>query len=388
MAQRTPDEGDPIRVVTPADSTLMGRDDLYVDGVRYSGFCEAVIACADVGLLVVDTEGNYAMLNPALQRMMALAFPDGPPLVAGQPGAMYAADGVTPIEPADLPSSRAVRGEEFDDYLIWAGPDPETRRALSASARRLCDADGETIGTVVVGRDTTELVRAVRAREDFLAAISHEIRTPLTSVLGYLEIAREESIDVPQELREHLAIVQRNSERVLRLVDQLLQAARLSHGVNLEKVPTDLGDLVARAVESSRPAAAEAEIALAAETVTDPVREVELDPDRITEVLDNLLSNAIKFTPAGGSITVRVGASETHARVAVQDSGIGIPSYDQESVFEQFFRSSGAHDHAVPGVGIGLHLVKVIVDSHGGLVHASANEGAPGTTVVVELPLR
>lgn len=374
-----------VHVELPPDSTLMVRRDLFVDGAEYRSFCEAVIACADVGLAVVDTRGNYVLLNPTVRRMMTLAHPEGHGGAAGQAGHWYADDGVTRLQHADLPSTRATRGEEYSNYLVWIGENPETRRALSSTARRLRDASGEPVGTVVVVRDTTDMVRAIRAQEDFLATVSHEIRTPLTSVLGYLEIASDEAEGFPGPLREHLEIAQRNSERLLRLVDELLAAAKLEHGVTLTRSPTNLPDLIERTVESVRPFASRAEVTLSVRT--QPLADVSIDPDRMAEVLDNLLTNAIKFTPRSGSITVTFNATKSDAYISVRDTGIGFPATDQETIFNRFFRSPGAQDNAIPGLGLGLHIVKMIIEAHGGEVSAIPNGQAPGTTIVVRLPV-
>ncbi len=380
---------DTSRDPSRADRHLTVEPELFGSDRDYRGFYEALISCTDVGLVAIDPQGRYVLLNDEGRRLMDLAYPRGHAGRAGQVGEVFAADGVTRVPRAELPSARAARGEEFDDLAVWVGSDPVARRLISTSARVMRDAAGRVVGTVMAARDVTESARADQARDDFLAVISHELRTPLTSVLGYLEILGEEALEAPGPLRAHLEVARRNAERLLRLVDELLSANRIGHGLLLNRGPTSLPDLVRRAVDSARPAADRAGVSLSVGTVVMP--DLLLDADRMAEVLDNLLTNAVKFTPAGGAVSVSVSVNGADAVVVVRDTGVGIPSEDRDAVFDRFFRSPVARDAAVPGVGLGLHIVKVIVEAHGGSVRASSRRDpdhpAPGTEVVVRLPL-
>lgn len=369
-----------------ADQELTVNREFFPEGTDYRAFYEAMITSADVGLLMVDKEGNFRLVNPALQAMMAQAFPDGHQGSAGQTGDLYTEDGITEVPYEMLPSVRATRGEEFEDYFIWMGRDPEHRRALLLSCRMMRLPDGSTDGAVVVTRDVTEVTRAVRAREDFLATISHELRTPLASLLGYLELAIDDTVDGPTaDLQSHLATAQRNGARLLRLVDELLGAATLAHGVRLSRTEVDLRALVERTVAAAELPATEAGLDLSFSSP--PLPPVELDEDRITEVLENLLTNAIKFTPAGGRVEVSCEAGTDGVSLRVRDTGVGIDPADREAVFDRFFRASNALKQAIQGVGLGLHVVKVIVEAHGGRITADANPDGPGTDVVVTLPI-
>ncbi|MGO4257076.1 ATP-binding protein [Marmoricola sp. RAF53] len=369
-----------------ADPSLSVNRDVFADEDDYRAFCEAIITVADVGLLVLDKHGEFVLLNPTVRKLLSSAFRDGHDGRAGQTGDLYQADGVTEVPQEMLPSTRAARGEEFNDYFLWMGRDPELRRALSISARLMRDKDGEPSGAVLVTRDVTEVTRAVRAREDFLATISHELRTPLTSLLGYLELAAEETAAGRTDaVQAHLTIAQRNGGRLLRLVDELLNAATLTSGLELVRKPVDLPGLVSRSVESMIPAAGHAGIDLS--YLPEPVPVLRLDEDRMTEVLENLLTNAIKFTPRGGSVEVICTTEGPDAVLTVRDTGIGFPAGDGAAIFERFFRAPGVQQHAIPGVGLGLHIVKVIVEAHGGRISAGPNADGPGTAVVVRLPL-
>lgn len=366
-----------------ADPTLTVNEEFFPEGTDYRAFCEAIVTSADVGLLLLDKDGNFMMLNPMLRNLMAEAFPEGHEGQAGQPGDVFAEDGVTEVAFDMLPSVRAMRGEEFNDYFIWMGRNPERRRALLISSRIMRDTAGERTGAVVVTRDVTEVTRAVHARENFLATVSHELRTPLTSLLGYLELAADEGD--PTAARGYVATAQRNGERLLRMVDELLDAATLEHGVLLTRTNVDLAALLRRTVDAAGLSASEAGLELTCAELELPV--VWLDEDRITEVLENLLTNAIKFTPVDGSVAVNAWTEGSEVVISVRDSGIGIDAADRTAIFDRFFRASTALKQAIQGVGLGLHVVKVIVEAHGGQIHAQDNEDAPGTEVLVRLPI-
>ena len=228
-----------------------------------------------------------------------------------------------------------------------------------------------------------QLVELDRMKDEFVSSVSHELRTPLTSITGYVELLGEDEEDA--ERRNYLEIVGRNAQRVLALVSDLLFAARLQGGrLELHREPVDLNVLVAQAVESARPRADVAPVRL--ELDSRPVRPVLAEAPRLSQLFDNLISNAIKFTPAGGSVVVRLAERDGTILFEVSDTGIGIPPAERERLFERFFRSQTALERQIQGTGLGLYISKAIVDAHGGRIAVSSAEGE-GTTFIVELPL-
>jgi signal transduction histidine kinase len=225
-----------------------------------------------------------------------------------------------------------------------------------------------------------------RLKDEFLSLVSHELRTPLTSIRGYLDLVLEEEAgDLNPEQRRFLEAVERNSGRLLRLVGDLLFVAQADAGrLSLEKAKVDLASLAADCVEGAAPAAAgkSIELVLAAEQVPAFVG----DRGRLAQVFDNLVSNALKFTPEGGRVEVSTKLHGAYVSIEVADTGIGIPVADQPRLFERFFRSSVAHDQAIPGTGLGLAIVKAIVEAHKGRIAIDSKEGH-GTTFRVDLPL-
>jgi signal transduction histidine kinase len=223
-----------------------------------------------------------------------------------------------------------------------------------------------------------------RLKDEFVALVSHELRTPLTSISGYLELVLDDSA-LPDEHRRFLEIVDRNADRLLRLVSDLLLVAQIESGkLVLEPEDADLTDLAAHAVEALRPVAATRGIDLRLDV--DPLPTLRGDPARLGQLLDNLISNAVKFTESGGRVVVALGASGDDVVLAVSDNGIGIPVAEQRRLFDRFFRASTAQDRAIEGTGLGLTIVHAIVRAHGGTIEVTSDEGQ-GTTFRVRLPV-
>jgi PAS domain S-box-containing protein len=228
---------------------------------------------------------------------------------------------------------------------------------------------------------------AERLKDEFFALVSHELRTPLTSISGYLEILLEEDENpVSDHQRRHfLGVIDRNARRLERLVGDLLFVARLEEGrLRLDPSAVDLNRLAGEAIEVAAPMAEQRGIRL--RLACEPIPLFQGDPGRLGQSLDNLLSNALKFTPCGGRVDVRLSRRGDLALIEVRDSGVGIPEAEQGRLFERFFRASTATEQAIPGVGLGLTIVKAIVEGHGGAIVVESQEGL-GATFRLELPL-
>ncbi|MDO9379860.1 MAG: ATP-binding protein [Nocardioidaceae bacterium] len=343
---------------------------------------DVVFEALDAGVLVLDPDGVITVMNPAMHRLRARI---GASEVqrTGQYSAVYELDRSTPVPVDQLPTALASRGESFSGRTLWFGANPRRQIAGSVTGRPIIGPDGQQRGAVMVYHDVTDLVLAVQAKDEFVASVSHELRTPLTSIIGYLELVDEDET-LPPMLRRHLEIVGRNADRLLALVTDLLSAAQAEGGtMRLERVESDLVEIVRRAMDSARVAADTADI----ELVTDltPVAPMLLDPGRVAQVVDNLLSNAIKYTPGGGTVTARVHPDDHEAVITIVDTGIGIAEDEQGELFTKFFRAREVERKAIPGVGLGLVITKAIVEGHGGEI-AVCSESGRGTTVTVRLP--
>jgi signal transduction histidine kinase len=258
---------------------------------------------------------------------------------------------------------------------------------VSLSVTKRVDEAGETVGYLFVAADVTQAREVSRLKDEFVGLISHELRTPLSSILGYLELLRDDEANpLSEEQEQYLGVAERNAHRLLRLVGDLLFTAQVESG----KFPLDLRDveldhIVTAAVESARPVAAAAGI-LVIEAIHDSTPVTYGDPVRLGQVCDNLISNAIKFTPKGGMVTVSLSKTDTDAVITVRDTGMGIAESELDQLFSRFFRATTATRNAVPGVGLGLTITKAIVTAHHGQMGVSSEEGV-GTEFSVTLPL-
>ena len=344
---------------------------------------DAIVSTVDVGLVALDRTGAYRTMNPRHAAFMDLAFPDGHAGRAGQDGFVYAADRSTALTRAEMPSIRAMQGEEFTDYVIWVGEEPARQRALSVSAGPVVDDKGEMDGAVLVYKDITELMSALKVKDEFVASVSHELRTPLTVVMGYVDLVLAGSL-ADERVKQHLQVVRRNAQRLLRMVDDLLLTAHSRQGrLIVDLRDTDLSSIVAEAVADLGSRAESAGITVEAR-LEGPVV-VAADHVRMRQVVDNLLSNAVKYTPDGGVVTVVLEPRGDVVDLVVTDSGIGISAEDRARLFTKFFRSPDAEARAIPGIGLGLAITSAIVEAHHGTISVDSEVGR-GSSFRVRLP--
>jgi PAS domain S-box-containing protein len=260
--------------------------------------------------------------------------------------------------------------------------------------------DGHTRGMLLVGTDITkrklievELERArrdaeaaSRAKEDFLAVVSHELRTPLNAVYGWARMLR--SGQLPGEAAERaIDVIVRNADAQVQLIDDLLDMSRIIAGkIRLDLRPFDLEAVIHAAIDAVRPAADSKEISL--ECVLDSrAAEITGDPDRLQQVVSNLLMNAVKFTPKRGQVQVHLERLNAHVEIVVSDTGQGISKEVLPQIFERFHQADNTSTRSHRGLGIGLALVRHLVELHGGKVTAHSPGEGQGATFTVELPV-
>ena len=231
-----------------------------------------------------------------------------------------------------------------------------------------------------------EMARVGHLKDEFLATLSHELRTPLTAILGWAKVLARKPGD-PQTLERGLDAIHRNAVAQARLIDDLLDMNRIVSGkVRLDVQPTDLAHVVEIAIEAVRPSAEAKEIRL--RTIVDPhAGPVSGDPNRLQQVLWNLLTNAVKFTPKQGRVEVVLQRVNSHLEVAVVDSGIGIAAEFLPLVFDRFRQADSSITRRHGGLGLGLSIVKQLVELHGGTVQAKSDGEGQGATFLVSLPL-
>ncbi|MFZ5895761.1 MAG: ATP-binding protein [Myxococcota bacterium] len=231
-----------------------------------------------------------------------------------------------------------------------------------------------------------ELESANRTKDEFLATVSHELRTPLNAILGWVRMLRSGTLSTEKQARA-LETIDRNASAQAQLIEDLLDVSRIISGkLRLDVSAVEIATIVDEAIESVRPAAT-AKGLLLSQTVVPHVGPILGDPDRLRQVVWNLLTNAVKFTPKGGSVHVNVERNESSITVAVSDTGQGIPPEFVSHVFEQFRQADSTTTRKHGGLGLGLAIVRSLVELHGGSVRAESEGLGKGATFTVSLPI-
>ncbi|SKA89232.1 Signal transduction histidine kinase [Agreia bicolorata] len=336
----------------------------------------------DFGVIGFDGSARINLINRA-QREMVAPFALGEESIV--PAVVYREDRTTPYEEYDRPIQRALRGETIDRETVWFGEPGDEQAAILTSSRPVIDEQGDYDGGVIVFRDVTAELKAVKARDDLVASVSHELRTPLTSIVGYTELALDE--DIPDTARAMLEVTSRNADRMLAIVADLLAAASESTQTLLMVfAPCDLAQIVRDGIESITPVASISHI-----TFTTPELEplvFDADAFRLRQVVDNILSNAVKYNVGYGHIDVSLRATpDGTAELRVHDTGRGMTDAEQARLFDRFYRADSVRNSAVHGSGLGLSISRDIVHRHGGELRLESARGK-GTTAIMSIPMK
>ena len=314
------------------------------------------------------------------------------PVFAGQPSLQVLLDaGVRAVQSTPLISSRgAVSGMVSTHFGRAYRPSDRECRLLDLLARQAADylermrGEEQREKLLRLAQQAREQAEAAnRAKDEFLAMLGHELRNPLSAVRNAIAVA---ALDERQRARA-LDIARRQSDQLVRLVDDLLDVARITRGqVALRTTRIALSDFLPRAVEGARAHMEERGHTL---TLSLPADEIELDGDaaRLEQVIVNLLSNSAKYTDPGGTIEVIAERSDARVTIRIRDNGIGIPPELLPRVFDLFAQGSRALDRAQGGLGIGLTLVRRIVELHGGTIEAKSAGPDMGTEMIIQLPV-
>ena len=329
----------------------------------------------------------FELVNDHYQGLIGPRPVVGQPLLAALPE--LEGQGIRELLDGVRASGRPYVGRS-QRFMLGRGAAPE-ERFFDFVYQPIVDGRGDVEGIAVVAFEVTELARARRdaevannAKDDFLAMLGHELRNPLAPILIALELIRARRM--PGHERE-LAIIERQARHLVRLVDDLLDVARIVRGkIELRPEHVELGRLVALAVEAGAPLVAERSHHLVTDVAPDGLL-LHGDPIRLTQVLSNLLTNAAKYTNPGGRIDVRAWAEDGDAVVQVEDNGIGISPTMLPRLFDRFVQERQALDRSRGGLGLGLAIVKEIVALHGGTVTARSQGPGLGSVFELRLPL-
>jgi len=360
---------------------------------------EAALRSTADAVVVTDRDGAVTLINPAAERLTGWTEREA----CGRP--------VTEVFPVLDPKTRQ-RDERtaltdatvLQEYVLMGRDGME--RPIEHMQARVRDRTGEVIGTIKTFRDisprkTIEAEReallqseraarssadaANRLKDEFLATLSHELRTPATGILGWVRLLKTGRMDDTQS-RQALEALDRSARAQAVILDDLLDMSRIVRGtLRLDIRPTDLREVLKSAMETVQPAVMSKNIDFGVDIPPD-VPFVRADPDRLRQVLWNLLSNAVKFTENGGSIRIAVSAEAGQVAIDVIDNGRGIDPEALAFIFDRFRQADGSTTRSHGGLGIGLAIVRHLMESHGGTVSATSEGRGRGSRFTIRLP--
>jgi|GEM_PF-894546 len=342
----------------------------------------SVFESVDEGLLTIDEDGRIESLNPAAETMFGIRAEDAP----GCDIRRLIADGEARFAGAGV-IDRLIRSSSEGSMTDLEGCRTDGSRFPIELTARDMQLDDRRLAVVVV-RDISERRRIDRLKNEFVSTVSHELRTPLTSISGALGLlAGNVAGELPVRARSLVEIARNNSIRLVALINDILDLEKIEAGrMEFRIDEADLVDLARQAIDANRAYAEKHQVEYRLIEPTTPSI-VSVDPGRIMQVFDNLLSDAAKFSPAGGIVDVAVAhAGDARARVEVTDRGDGIPAAFRSRIFEKFSQADSTDSRAKGGTGLGLNIVKSIVERSGGTVGFDTAEGQ-GTTFWFEIPL-
>lgn len=345
----------------------------------------AILQSIGDGVMVVDEKGSVVICNRVAEKITGYGFDE----VVGKNyhdffKLIYEKDG----QPNDIIAKvfQTKQIEELTDHTVLIRKDGE-KVPVADSAAPIFNKSGDVVGCIIVYRDVTREREIDRQKSEFVSVASHQLRTPLTSIKWFLEMMIDGDVGkVTDEQKELLGQVSESTERMIGLVNTLLNISRIESGrVKVDPKPTDLNHLIDGIVQEQAPIAKQRGVNLKVSVPALPV--ISIDQKLVQEVFANLLSNAIKYTPAKGKVKLAAKINGEFIETSVADTGMGIPVKDKEKMFHKFFRAENAVVRETEGNGMGLYVCKSIVELSGGKIWYDSVENK-GTTFYFTLPLK
>jgi len=345
---------------------------------------QAILESIADGVVVNNPEGQVILMNPAAERILSqprdsLIASDVRHLVEAfdDPGGTTA---LSAIEQILAQSSTPLEIEGTSSMLEMGN------RVIHAHMAPVVTRRDEFLGVVTIFRDITKEVEADRAKSEFISTVSHELRTPMTAIKGYTDLLYGGAVGPLNDNQEHfLSVIKNNTDRLIALINDLLDISRIETGrVRFEPAPVKIGEVIADVVEAMAARAQGRGLTLSYE-VDAGLPEVMGDRGRLYQVLTNLVGNAINYTP-DGSVTVEATIVGMAVQVSVRDTGVGIDPEDIGRVFDRFYRANDPVVQEASGTGLGLPIVKMFVEMHGGRVWVDSEKGR-GSAFTFILPI-
>ena len=375
-----------LGVLSRNAAAVIANAKLFFEAVDQKNRMEATLESLSAGLVLVGTNGKIMLMNPSAEAMLGVRGVEE----VGRPFEEFITDErVKDMLRLAVSSHQEVPQAEITVVQENGENGSQRERFLQAQTALVRSADtGETIGVALVFNDITEIRSVERMKAAFVSTISHELNTPLTAIKGFVTTLRQdkEGFYDLHTRQEFYQIVDVECDRLSRLIGNLLNLSRIESGrsleLDLQQVSVDA--LVQHAAEAHRAYAKQHEVAT---EVFPGLPPIVADAEKIDQVLTNLISNAIKFSPKGGRVIVAAVPDDGFVRFSVQDHGVGIPDGHLPHIFDYFHRVDNRDTRSTYGAGIGLYLVKHLVEAHGGTVSVESELGK-GSTFIFRLPLR
>ena len=343
---------------------------------------DSVLSHMTDGVIATDRHGNVSIINQMAQDFLNLSADEAINKPISQ--VLGLGDDYTS---QDLISSQS-------DMQVTVNKGTPDEMILHASFTLIKRVTGFVSGAVCVLHDVTEQIKNEDEQRQFVSNVSHELRTPLTSVRAYIEALSEGAWKDPEIAPKFLQVTQEETERMIRMVNDLLVLSRMDRGttkpdlewVNFTDFVSHLLNRFDMIVEHDKkdPKTNEKKYEIKRELGNQALW-IEIDTDQMMRVIDNIMNNAIKYSPDGGTITVRLKQNQNWVLLSISDQGLGIPRKDLGKIFDRFYRADKARSRAQGGTGLGLAIAKEIVTAHGGRIWADSREGH-GSTFYISLP--
>ena len=339
---------------------------------------DSVLEYMTDGVLATDRRGNINMINSMAARM--LGIDDGSDAIGNSILKLLGIE--------DEYTLRDLLDEQQELMLDLS--DASQTLYLKAYFSLIQRSSGFISGLVIVLHDVTEQYKIENERRQFVSNVSHELRTPLTSVKSYVDALQEGAIEDPELSRNFLSVVEDETARMIRMINDLLELSRMdSSTLKIDQEYVNIGELFNYILDRfdmiiANDEQPEKRYTIARDILKVPIW-VELDPSKFTQVVDNVMNNAIKYSPDGGVITAEMVDYGNRVVLGINDQGLGIPAADLKHVFDRFFRVDKARSRAQGGSGLGLAISKEIIERFGGRIWVESVEGQ-GSTFYISLP--
>ncbi|MDK2821550.1 MAG: two-component system, OmpR family, phosphate regulon sensor histidine kinase PhoR [Clostridia bacterium] len=322
---------------------------------------EAILSSMTDALIAVDQVGRVILLNPAAEDL----FGKNNQMVKNK----YLLEVIRHHKVDEVTQEILSSGRSIETQIRLFHTTEQTFRLTGTP---VTSEQGRVIGAVLTFRDITNIIRLEQMRKEFVANVSHELRTPMTSIKGFTETLLEGSLEDKEVTRRFLGIINKEAERLQKLIEDLLQLSRLDNKRrNINPGKANLSLTLEKVLTTVRKLAEDKNITLEVE-VPEELPELAINESYLAEVLMNLIDNAIKYTENGGKVKIKASSENNEVLVQVQDTGIGIPPESLPRIFERFYRVDKARSRESGGTGLGLSIVKHIIETHNGTVNVTS----------------